>query len=88
MVLALAMRAAVRDERRARAGKSALRCSTCGIDWPPDARHYDRCPACLQPTDRIGGRAVQPMDRTEARSIRLHHEFERFYAIWRKKDAA
>ena len=67
---------------------SALRCSTCGVDWPPHARDYARCPACLKPTDLVGGNGVRPLDLTEARSIRLHHEFERFYTAWNGEDAA
>jgi len=56
----------------------ALRCSLCGINWPYDVDHYGRCPVCLRPTD--AGTGVEPLDPREARSIRLHHEFDRFYA--------
>jgi hypothetical protein len=58
----------------------ALRCSLCGINWPCDVDHYGRCPVCLRPTDAVAGTGVEPLDPREARSIRLHHEFDRFYA--------
>lgn len=67
---------------------SALRCPRCGIDWPRDARDYGRCPACLLPTHAVEGRGAQPLDRRAARSIRLHHEFERFYAAREREGQA
>jgi hypothetical protein len=88
MALALAIRSARTDSRWAHTASSALRCSTCGTDWPAHAHDYERCPACLEPTAPICGSGVQPLDPMEARSIRLHHEFDRFYAAWRREDAA
>jgi len=88
VALALAIRSAQADARGAHTPSWALRCSTCGTDWPAHAPDYGRCPACLEPTAPISGRGVQPLDPTEARSIRLHHEFDRFYAAWRREDAA
>jgi hypothetical protein len=88
MALALAIRSARTDTQVAHFMTSALRCSICGTDWPPHAHDYARCPACLEPTAPIRGSGVQPLDPTEARSIRLHHEFDRFYAAWRREDAA
>jgi len=87
MTLVLVIREALRhgEPRAIRSG--ALRCSLCGIDWPANAE-YSRCPACLEPTNPIGGRDVHPLDCTQARSIRLHHEFERFYASWNRPDTA
>jgi hypothetical protein len=67
---------------------TALRCTMCGVDWPHDLRHYGRCPACLAATDVIACGAFQPVDAHEARSIRLHHEFERFYAARERSDGA
>ncbi len=66
-------------DRPLRLKSTALRCRTCGIDWPADPAHYGRCPACLTPTAAIAGATAQPLEAGEARSIRLHHEFERFY---------
>ncbi len=88
MTLGLAIRRATREERLPEVTRSALRCSMCAIDWPASPRHYGRCPSCLGPTDPIGGSHVQPLDGVQARSIRLHHEFERFYAGWKGEDAA
>jgi hypothetical protein len=86
--LALAIRTAPTDNPEPQSTTSALRCSICGTDWPPHAHDYGRCPACLEPTAAICGNGVQPLDPTEARSIRLHHEFDRFYAVWKREDAA
>jgi len=58
----------------------ALRCSVCAINWPYDVDGYSRCPVCLSVTDAIAGTGVEPLDPRKARSIRLHHEFERFCA--------
>lgn len=88
VLLALAVRAARGEDRAPPATGVALRCSMCDIDWPPSARDYGRCPACLGPTDAIGGSGVRALDPAQARSIRLHHEFERFYADWKGEDAA
>lgn len=62
-------------------GGSARRCSICSIDWP-DSKEYKICPSCLDEdgTDRC--KDVTPMDAAEAKSLRLHLEFERFYEKW------
>lgn len=56
----------------------ARRCSMCAIDWP-DTKEYKICPSCLDEdgTDRC--RDVTPLDDDDARSKRLHFEFERYY---------
>jgi hypothetical protein len=74
-------------DRSAEAEGIALHCLVCGIDWPHDLAHYRRCPACLEPTNAVSGSGVQPLDQHAARSIRLHHEFERFY-VAREQDGA
>jgi hypothetical protein len=84
----LAIRTALRAGPKPEITRSALRCSLCGVDWPPYARDYGRCPACLERTDPVCGSGVHSLDPIEARSIRLHHEFERFYASWNTQDAA
>lgn len=86
--LALAVRAARRCASPPRVTASALRCSICGVDWPANAGDYSHCPACLEPTDPVGGIDVHPLGASQARSIRLHHEFERFYAAWKGREAA
>ena len=86
--LALAVRGASSDDPGPQITSSALRCSMCGTDWPPQVHDYARCPACLEPTAPICGSGVEPLDSAEARSIRLHHEFDRFYAAWRRENAA
>ena len=58
----------------------AMRCSDCGIDWPHNRSMYARCPACLGPTQAICGPEVEPLDPGRARSIKLHHEFDRYCA--------
>jgi len=80
MMLGLAVRRAMLDGSPPKAATAALRCSICGVNWPANERDYGRCPACLEPTDLIGDGGIQPLDARQARSIRLHHEFERFYA--------
>lgn len=96
MMLVLAIRSAPRGNLRPEARRGdpspeptgcGLRCSLCGIDWPANAGDYGRCPVCLEPTDLIGGDGVHPLDCIQARSIKLHHEFERFYAAWNRNDA-
>ena len=67
---------------------TALRCRLCGINWPPDVRDYACCPACLEPTVALVGDGAKPLDWYEARSIRLHHEFERFYEARERERAA
>lgn len=66
----------------------AMHCVFCGTDWPPDARAYGRCPACLEPTRAISGFEVTPLDPRRARSLRLHHEFERYCAARDRNNAA
>jgi hypothetical protein len=54
-------------------GKTAKRCSTCGISWPSK---YSRCYQCGGPVDRI------PREPTitdeEAESMKNHYEFDRY----------
>lgn len=57
----------------------ALRCSTCGIDWPNEVDYLD-CPSCGEPTDRCS--VDFPVDPAEARSLKLTYEFEKFYEQW------
>ena len=78
--LAIAVRNARRAAFPANATMVALRCPVCNVDWPQDPAHYGVCPLCLTSTEAIAGEAADPIDPSEARSIRLHHEFERFYA--------
>lgn len=80
-MLVMAIRNAMREgESRCANSTGALRCSICAVDWPLDIDQYGNCPMCLLPTDAIVGTGVEPLDPREARSIRLHHDFERFYA--------
>ena len=58
----------------------ALRCTVCAINWPHDVDQYRHCPVCLTATDAIAGAGAEPLDPRKARSIKLHHEFDRFYA--------
>ncbi|HUA47981.1 MAG TPA: hypothetical protein VMA77_22275 [Solirubrobacteraceae bacterium] len=89
VALVLAIRSALTDDPGPpSSASSALRCSLCGTDWPPHVHDYGRCPACLEPTAPIRGSGVQPLDPGEARSIRLHLEFDRFYAARRGETAA
>jgi hypothetical protein len=90
VALALAIRSArgAPGDDSSPATSSALRCSICGTDWPPYFHDYGRCPTCLEPTAPICGSGVRPLDARQARSIRLHHEFDRFYAAWKRQDAA
>lgn len=53
------------------------RCSICGINWPM-RREYDPCPQCLTPIDR-GSLNATPIDEEEAKSLKNHAEFERYY---------
>jgi hypothetical protein len=86
--IAIAARSSPSAGDRLQAPTTVLRCSMCGIDWPHDLRHYSQCPACLEATDVIAFGAFQPVEAHEARSIRLHHEFERFYAARERSDGA
>lgn len=87
-MIAMAVGNSSRCDRSAEVEGTALRCSVCGIDWPDDPAHYRTCPGCLGPTNTISGSGVQPLDPREARSIRLHHEFERFYEARQQVGAA
>ena len=84
MMLALAVHRVMVDGAPPKTTTATLRCSMCGVNWPANERDYGRCPACLEPTDLIGDGGIQPLDAGQARSIRLHHEFERFYAARRR----
>lgn len=55
------------------------RCSICAINWP-DTNDFKYCPACGEDTGRI--RDIVPIDADDARSRKLHAEFERFYEKW------
>lgn len=64
----------------------ARRCSICSLDWP-DSDHYDECPQCEEDTRRFSN--ASPMPDDEAKSLRLHLEFDKFYDEWdAKKDPA
>jgi hypothetical protein len=65
---------------------ATLRCSACGIDWPPDFRDCDPCPLCCEPTEVIVCGGFQPVESREERSLRLHDQFERFYAARQEED--
>lgn len=58
-------------------GTLGRRCDMGCETWPDDD-DYARCPQCGEPTTRY--RDVHPLDADDARSKRLHIEFERFYA--------
>jgi hypothetical protein len=79
-MLVIAVRNSLRSDRSRAVLGAALRCSLRGIDWPYDPEHYAQCPSCLEPTSPVADDGAQPLEPLEARSIRLHHEFERFYA--------
>lgn len=55
------------------------RCSICAANWPDD-KSYQPCPECEQETSRI--RDITPMDSDEAKSRKLHAQFERFMEKW------
>lgn len=61
---------------------AALRCSICGLDWPV-AAEYQKCPSCLEKTDRISN--CDPMSDDDAHSLKAHYDFERFYEEWDDK---
>ena len=62
----------------------AYRCSICGTDWPLTGA-YNECPECQEPTGHIGD--GKPLSAQEAKSKKLHAEFERFYEDWDAKRA-
>lgn len=53
----------------------SLRCSNCSTWWPPEPEHYGACPQCHGKT---WDSTADPMDADEARSLRLHLEFDLF----------
>lgn len=57
-----------------------LRCSICALNWPVDEDDYSECPQCGQPTSPISN--VKSMPKAEAKSLKLHLDFERFYDEW------
>lgn len=61
---------------------SARRCPVCLTDWPADWRYYGKCPQCREDTDFI--QDAEPLSTMEAKSRRLHLEFERYYAQWER----
>lgn len=69
-----------------------LRCGICNIDWPPIPELFDHnqhtfvrdlqraqleCPQCKGTVSPAGN--LQPIDFTEAWSLKMHADFERFY---------
>lgn len=57
----------------------ARRCSMCAVNWP-DASEFTYCPECGDDTSRI--REIIPIPYEEAKSRRLHADFERYYEKW------
>jgi hypothetical protein len=53
------------------------RCEIGCESWPDEAE-YSKCPQCGEETKRW--KNLHPLNADEARSIRLHAEFERYYA--------
>ena len=64
---------------------AARRCSRCSTNWP-DGDEYKECPACEITTWL--SRSSVPLDDAKARSLRLHHEFERYYEAREREQAA
>lgn len=58
---------------------ASYRCSICTIDWPLK-KEFKRCPQCELTTTRFYN--ITPISSEEAESLKLHAEFERFYAKW------
>lgn len=56
---------------------TTLRCSLCGINWPP-YEDFDPCPACEGKVDNIPN-DIPHMSYEDARSLANEHEFERYY---------
>lgn len=54
---------------------TCLRCSLCGISWPPK-NEYKVCPQCEEQTSPF--KAAQPIDEAEARSLASKAKFERW----------
>lgn len=57
----------------------ARRCSICAVNWPDD-KGYRYCPECGEDTGRI--KDITPIDEDEARSRKVHAEFEKFMEKW------
>lgn len=55
---------------------AARRCTICANDYP-STNEYKTCPVCEERTSRFSN--ITPMPDDEARSIKLHAEFERYY---------
>lgn len=55
---------------------AAYRCSTCSHYWPLE-KEYKMCPECLEPCSTF--RNATPMEDDEARSLKLHFDFDRYY---------
>jgi len=55
----------------------SLHCAECDIHWPRVYALYKACPECGRVCVMMA--MGQPIPETEARSRRLHAEFERFY---------
>jgi hypothetical protein len=47
-------------------------------NWP-NTKEYKQCPICGEPTKLTMGNAATPLSEEDARSIRLHAEFDEFY---------
>jgi hypothetical protein len=63
-------------EEDSRGRRSGRRCALGCESWP-DESDYARCPQCGEPTSRYSD--LYPLSSEEARSKKLHIEFERFY---------
>jgi hypothetical protein len=58
---------------------AARRCSNCGLNWPDVWKDYRKCPKCEGDLDPSGS---DPMEDDEARSLKNHLEFERYWEKW------
>jgi hypothetical protein len=67
------------DDPRLGPEDRTLRCSICALDWP-FREEYAECPSCGETTTPFS--YMKPMDDDEARSLKRHYEFERFYEKW------
>lgn len=56
---------------------ASFHCSSCKRHWPPEPI-YRLCPDCQIPTTSIG--SLEPIESTEAASLRKHILFDKFYA--------
>jgi hypothetical protein len=55
---------------------TAYRCSICGISWPFRSE-YNPCPQCGDHIDRPCN--ATPISEVEAKSLKAHADFERYY---------